>query len=456
MPQPFPPAATEVPVSTRLLELALPVLGEQLLVLGVGQFDTYLAGQISRNATSAVGVAAYVGWAATLLFSLVGTGTTALVARAYGGRDLPQANHLFNQAVPLALITGLLAMGLIWNGAPSLALFQNQTGPAFPMCVEYLRLDALSHPFTSVMLVGGAALRGVGDMRSPLMIMALVNVANIVVSSTLVFGWFGLEPWGVRGIVGGTLISRILGGLCMLALLIYGRNGLRMRLLEMWPRLESTGRIFRIGIPAVVDSACTWVGHFLFLWVVAHLGKGARGEAIFAAHYIGLEVEALTYLPAVAWGTASATLIGQSLGANNVAQARRIGHIALKQCGLLTVAAALFYFFGAPLVYQVMSRDPEVREIGIPALRFLAFFQIPLVMAIVYIFSLRGAGDTRTPMLFTVCCTLCIRVPVAYYCGIVLEGGLIGAWAGMVADNTIRAGLAMYRYSSGHWTNLKV
>ena len=443
-------------LSRQLFWLAMPVLGEQLLILGVGQFDTFLAGQISKTATASVGVAAYVGWAATLMFSLVGTGTTALVARAWGAGDRPAGNHLFNQSVPLALITGFLALGLIWNAAPWLATFQNQTGAAHTISVNYLRIDALSHPFSSLTLVGGAALRGVGDMRTSLLIMLVVNILNIIISSCLVFGWGVGEPWGVNGIVGGTVISRLVGGLVMLAFLIRGRSGLRLQLRELWFRWASVARILRIGIPAVVDSGCTWVGHFLFLSVIAHLADGDLGEAMFAAHYIGLEVEALTYLPAVAWGTASASLIGQSLGSGNQLQARRIGHLAVLQCGVLTICAALFYYFGADLIYRVMSQDQQVREIGAPALRFLAFFQIPLVMAIVYIFSLRGAGDTRTPMLFTIGSTLCIRVPLAYWCGIEMQGGLIGAWTGMVVVNSIRAGLATYRYSRGGWVHIKV
>jgi MATE family multidrug resistance protein len=447
--------STSVPLGRQLFWLAMPVLGEQLLILGVGQFDTFLAGQIDKTATAAVGVGAYVGWAATLMFSLVGTGTSALVARAWGSGDHATGNRIFNQAVPLALITGLLALGLIWNGASALATVQNQTGAAHGVCVNYLRMDALSHPFSALILVGSAALRGAGDMRSPLLIMLIVNLANAAVSSCLVFGW-GVESWGVSGIVSGTVFARMLGGCLMLALLLRGHFGLRIRLQDLTFHGESVARILKIGIPALIDSGCTWLGHFTFLSIVSHLASGELGEAIFAAHFIGLEVEALTYLPAVAWGTAAATLVGQSLGAGNIQDARRIGHLAVLQCGVLTTAAAIFYFCGASLVYQVMSRDPIVREIGVPALQFLSFFQIPLMMLIVYIFTLRGAGDTRTPMLITIGSTLCIRVPVAYFCGIVLEGGLIGAWTGMVVDNCIRACVATYRYSRGKWIHIKV
>jgi MATE family multidrug resistance protein len=449
------PTISSIALGRQLFWLAMPVLGEQLLILGVGQFDTFLAGQIDKSATAAVGVASYVGWAATLLFSLVGVGTTSLVARAWGAGDRGTGNRIFNQAVPLALITGLLALGLIWNGASGLATIQNQTGKAHAICTNYLQLDALSHPFSALMLVGSAALRGAGDMRTPLQIMVVVNVANIIVSSCLVFGW-GIAPWGVNGIVGGTIFARILGGLLMLALLVRGLRGLRLHPRDLVFHWESVSRILKIGIPAMIDSGCTWMGHFAFLTIVSHLAPGNLGEAIFAAHIIGMQVEALTYLPAVAWGTAAATLVGQALGAGNISAARRIGHLAVMQCAVLTLAATIFYYVGANFVYQIMSRDTMVRDAGVPAMRFVAFFQFPVMMLIIYIFALRGAGDTRTPMLITIGCTVCVRVPVAYLCGIVLEGGLIGAWTGMVVDNSIRAVISTYRYSRGKWIHIKV
>lgn len=449
------PASSTTPLSRQLFWLAMPVLGEQLLILGVGQFDIFLAGQIDKTATAAVGVGAYVGWAAALMFSLVGTGTSALVARAWGSGDRASGNRIFNQAVPLALITGLFALGLIWNGASALATAQNQSGSAHAICMNYLQLDALSHPFSALTLVGFAALRGAGDMRTPFLIMIVVNILNAIVSSGLVFGWW-IEPWGVSGIIGGTVCARILGGLLMLGLLLRGHHGLKIHARDLVFHWHTVYRILRIGGPALVDSGCKWIGHFAFLAIVSHLAQGDLGEAIFAAHFIGLEVEALTYLPAVAWGTAAATLVGQSLGAGQVHDARRIGHLAVLQCGLLTMCTSAFYFWGADLVYYVMSRDPMVREIGVPALRFLSFFQIPLVMLIIYVYSLRGAGDTRTPMLIAICSTLCIRVPVAYLCGIVLEGGLVGAWTGMVVDNCIGAGVSAYRYARGKWIHIKV
>jgi len=439
-----------------VLRLALPVLGEQLLIFFVGVFDTFLAGQISTNATAAIGVAAYVGWLASLLFSLVAIGTTALVARHWGAGEFGRANQIVNQSLPLAFFVGTGVFLLIYTIAPTIATLQNMTGEAHGIVVRYLRIDAAGQVFTSLSLVGAAALRGSGDTRTPMWVHVVVNLVNITVSPILVFGVGPFSPWGIDGIVTGTVTGRICGGLLMLGVLSSGMSGLRLLRSELYLRAEPIRRILRIGIPAAIDGMLMWVGHFLFVMIIARLGEGEQGRAIYAAHIIGIQVEALTYLPAVAWGAASATLIGQALGARDPQRAWRVGHTAVLQCMLLALVATTVYFSAAGPIYRLMHSDPTVWKEGVPALRMLAFFQIPHVMLIVYIHSLRGAGDTRYPMLFTLAGVFAVRIPLAYYCGIVLQGGLVGAWVGMLADITLRAILVTIRYTRGRWREIEV
>ena len=434
--------------------LALPVLLEQMLIFGVGLFDTFLAGRISTDATAAIGLAAYVGWLASLLFSLAVTSTTALVARHWGAGEEERANQFFNQSVPLAGLLGIIVWGLLYAAAPGFADLQNMTGETRLIVIRYLRIDAFGHVFTSLSLVGAAALRGTGDMRSPMLVLAVVNVINVIVSTALVYGYGPLPRLGVDGIVAGTVVARICGGTLMLTVLAQGLSGLKLRRGAMRLRFEYVTKILRIGVPAAIDGCLTWIGQFLFMMIVARLAEGELGRAIYAAHIIGIQVEGLTYLPATAWGRAAATLVGQSLGAGDISRARRVGHVAVWQCSLLACGASAAYYFGADAIFRLMHEDALVHEIGIPALRFLAFFQVPLVLAIVYVYSLGGAGDTRYPMLISLCGILLVRVPVAYLCGIVWQGGLIGAWTGMCADVALRGVLAALRYSRGKWISL--
>ena len=175
------------------------------------------------------GIAAYISWLATLIFSLVGTGTTALVARSRGGGDFEQANRFANRSLTLAGGLGLVVYAILTILAPLYAEMQQMQGEAYRVAVGFLRTDAIGEIFFCYCLIGSAALRGMGDMRTPMVILGVVNILNMLLASILVFGLGPIEPWGIDGIVTATVTARICGGLLMLAVLAGGVNGLRLR-----------------------------------------------------------------------------------------------------------------------------------------------------------------------------------------------------------------------------------
>jgi len=295
-----------------------------------------------------------------------------------------------------------------------------------------------------------------GDMRTPMFILGIVNLLNMVLASILVFGAGPIEARGIDGIVAATVTARTCGGLLMLAVLARGVSGLRLRFDYLVPHGEDIRRILQIGAPAAIDGILMWCGQWLFLMIIARLGDGSQGKAFTAAHMIGMEAEALTYLPATAWGYAAATLVGQSLGAGDAQRARRLGNEAARQCIGMAIVGALVYLLGAHLIYGVMTTEPEVHAIGVPALRFLSWYQIPLAVMVVYIHALRCAGATRAVMFINVAGILCMRLPVAYFLGIVCSGGLIGAWSGMCIDVVFRMIAATLYYRRGRWARTVV
>jgi len=452
-------ALTVGPVRGTLFLLAMPVLGEQLLNSMVGIFDTYLAGNLPGDvnvaATAAIGLAAYVGWLASMIVMLVGTGTTALVSRYAGAGNHAEANHFANQSLSLAAMLGALMFVVIYALAPGIARYCHMTGLSFEVTVNYLRVDAIGHTFMSLLLVASAGLRGVGNMRTPMVIFAVINVINVVASCTYVYGLGPFPKLGINGIVGGTLTARILGAVIIVIVLARGRAGLQIRNAELAITWERAVRILRIGVPAAADGAVMWIGHFVLLAIISQLAPPPLGPAYFAAHIIAVRVEAFTYLPAVAWATATATMIGQALGAEDPARAKRVGHEAVMQCGALSVLVAVLFFVGAGFIYRTMHDDPLVQQEGAAPFRILALLQPLLVISIVYIGGLRGAGDTRVPLLITLAGTV-LRVAVGAVCGLAIRHDLLGAWMGMFSDMTWRALAASVRYARGNWTQTEV
>lgn len=459
------PPLTEEQESNRLLTgplqrtvfwLALPVLLEQFLNFCVGTCDIWLAGHLpdrtqTTPATTAVGVAAYVGWLASLLFSFVAAGTTALVARHWGAGEREVAQRITTRSLLLAGLAGVGFLMAIWPAAPLVPRALALDPAATEITIHYLRLDAIGLVFTALSLVGAAALRGSGDTQTPMWILGAVSVVNLIVSAALVYGWGPCPELGVRGIVWGTVVARLSGGWLMLAWLASGRGGLQLRLADCSLLNRDVSRILRIGLPAAADGAILWTGHFLFLRIISGLGPVAM-----AAHMVGIRVEAITYLPAVAWGAAAATMVGQSLGAGDAARARRAGHAAVRQCGLLGIAITLAFTLGAEWIFARMHLDPEVCRVGSAAFPIVGVFQIPLLVGIIYVSSLRGAGDTRFPLLMTACSTFGLRLPLAWLLSTQLGWGLLGAWTGMCIDMGVRSVMASIRFVRGRWETTEV
>ncbi|MCA9242709.1 MAG: MATE family efflux transporter [Phycisphaerales bacterium] len=439
-------------MNRQVFTLALPMLGEQFVNFLVTMVDTWLAGQVSREATAAVGAAGYLGWMVTLGFTLLAVGSGAVISRSIGAGAHNSANRAFCQAFALAPVVGLIVTATLFTFADTLALAFTQTPAAHDGFVTYLRLDCLSYALFSIVLVSAAGIRAAGDTRTPMRVMALVNIVNALVSATLVFGWFGAPKLGVTGIAIGTVAARSIGGLAIAWVAWRGVAGLRLIRADLRIDRPMIRRILAIGVPAGADAGVMAVAQMVFVSVVAHTAAGEAATLSFAAHVIAMRLEAITYLPAVAWGTAAATLVGQYLGAGEPRMAHRAGHRAALQCAVLTTLGGLSFFLFARPLYVLMTNDPAVVDIGVGPFRVLAFFQPILAMGIVYVNALRGAGDTRATFFFSLIAGICLRAPLAYLFGVTLGGGLIGAWVGMWADNVIRFILCLTRFIHGGWT----
>ena len=443
-------ASTEE-IDSRIYLLAIPIMLEYLLVSAIEFFDTWLSGRFGIIATSAIGSAAYTTWLASLIFSLIGIGGTALVSRAWGARDPQLANKVANQALIWAFLLGVSFAVIAYLMAESLCIAMGMTGEQKEIAARYLQFDAISYPFLSLTLVTSSVLRGVESVRIPMLIQAAVSLSNVFFSLLLVFGMGPIPAFAMDGIVYGTILSRVLGALTMIAVLQsqWARLTLSAKYLYLNPQIS--WKILKIGIPAAVEGVFIWCGHILFLRIVNQLGITA-----FAAHVVGVQVEGISVVMAYSIGQASATLVGQSLGARNETLASSISYRA---CTIIVKIATVFmfvFFLGAPLIYAIMHEDPLVHQQGIPAMRLLSVFQIPGSLLIVMVCILRGAGATRLTLIISFVGLFLFRLPFAWLGGIYFDGGLIGAWVGMGADLIMRAILTGWVITNGNWLHTKI
>lgn len=500
-----------------VLWLALPVLAQQGLVFVVNMSDRYLAGHLqavpreeqvetlgrvlllsgSWTPGNAAGVlpglltaewhwraveaiearqaayqaaqttAHYLAWFISCYTVLVTVGSTALVARFIGAGQPEMATLVTHQSILLALFLGGAASLLgLCGGLEWLVHLMQLRGDAAAFALAYLRPLFVLVVFQMVELAGIACLVGAGDTRTGLWVMIGVAAVNVPLAWTFCWGLGPAPRLGFVGIALGTALAHTLGGSVVLFLLARGRHGLKLSWRLMKPRFDLLRRLLRISVPAGLDSLSVVAGQFWFLALVNQLGNVAS-----SAHGIAIMWEGLGYLSGAAFGTAAMTLVGQNLGAGRPDQASKGAWMAFGLgAGVMSFMGMTFYVL-APAMFRLFcpaEAQAPIIDAGIPLLRLVAFAMPALACTIIFTSSLRGAGDTRVPVLFTWIGFFLIRIPLTYYLALPgidlgplghvpgLNLGLIGAWLAMFADLLARGIFFLGRFVQGRWQGVRV
>lgn len=451
-----------------LLWLSLPVLAEQLLHLLVGLADLTITGRLLEGASYVAGMTLviYLVWLLGMLFAFVATGATPLTARFTGAEDHDMANRVMNQSILVGLVWAAVLMAIGFPLSEPVIELMGLSGPSADAAARYLFIELCVLPAIMIERVGVACLRGAGDTMSGLLTMVFVNVVNIGVSLLLVTGAGGaFEPLGWDGVALGTAAGHVTGATILLAMLAGGRAGYRLRPSLLKPDWSIIGRLLKIGIPGGMEALLLVVCNLAYLRIVLRLGDVAA-----AAHGVTIQVEALAFMPGGAFQIAASTMAGQYLGAQDPQRATRSAWVACTAAlVLMCLAGLVFWFYSEPLIGLFLKDKPEVVALASRLLRVIALAMPPLAIGMVLSGALRGAGDTRWPLLITVCSMGLIRLPLATYLaqdtvvvpflGMTVAGaglGAVGAWCGAATDLFVRSALLTARFVQGGWKRIDV
>ncbi len=427
---------------------------QQLLNWLVSAVDTAVAGRLSVEATNAIGVAAYIGWLLGLLTMAVGSGGMALIARAVGGRHRGLANAGLAQALLIAVVWGVLVGAVIYGLAGVIGRAAGLGEESLGLAVTYLRIVAVATPMAGILFVGSMSLSGAGDTRSPFWIMLAVNAVNIGLTLGLVARGFG-----VAGIATGTAVAWCVGAAITLALLVRPGGVLRLHRHRLRPHKHTIQRIVRVAAPNFVDRFGHWLGNFAVLMIVGYIAVnnlGGDGSALQGAHIVAIRIEAISFLPGMAFGIAAATLAGQYLGAGSEVLARRaVIYCWVVGTTLMTAVGVTFVLLPEAWT-RLMTDQPELLSLSPELVRICGFVQIGFGSYLILSEAMRGAGDTRWPMILSNVSTWLVRLPAVYVLGVVFELGLVGAWYALCGELLIRGVLFTARFLHGGWLKVRV
>ncbi len=339
-------------IRSEVWALAWPVILSFGLDSILGLASMLMVGRLGAEAVGAVGLASQILGAVRAGIAAVGTGTVALVARYIGASDRDSAEEVLKQSVVFGvLVSTVIAIPVIVFARPLMGLFQVK-GAMADMGARYLQVVMLSEPFQGIFLMCASALRGAGDTRTPLWIGGIIDVVAIFFNYVLIFGKFGFPALGVDGSAVATLLAISIGGMLFFYALSIDGMVLNFRWKGLWPDFGLGRRILSVGNPAAIEQLIIQFGF------VAYVGFVARyGEKEVAAYFIGVRILALSFLPGFGFSAASATLVGQGLGAGDPKFSRKAGWESTGMAIVLMTAMGLLFIVFAHQIAALFIDD---------------------------------------------------------------------------------------------------
>jgi MATE family multidrug resistance protein len=414
-------------VLRRMLALAVPVIFAELGWMSMTVVDTIMVGRLGPAAigATAIGSSAFYSFGIFGMGLLLGLDT--LVSQSYGAGKPEDCHHSLTQAVYLAL--GITV--------PLMVLFYF-IPPAFLALGINAEVSVLAGPFLTVLswstlpLLLYAAFRrylqGIGHVRPVMFVLISSNFVNWLFNYLLIEGHWGFPALGVPGSALSTCLARGYMAVSLAAFIWWIERDTEpgIRSLFRKPDFERIGKLLRIGFPAATQILLE-VGAFGAAAVLA----GRLTPAALAAHQIALNSAAVAYMVPLGISSAAAVAVGQAVGRRDSSAARRSGFIAIGMgCVFMLCSATVFLVAPGPLL-RMYTDDAGVVAIGRKLLSIAALFQLFDGVQTVATGSLRGLGNTRTPMLANLSGYWLIGLPLGYFLCFHGGHGVYGLWLGL-------------------------
>jgi putative MATE family efflux protein len=456
-----------------VLLLSMPVAITNALQALLGWVDTRMVSHyVGEAALPALGVGRTGMFFVSSFFMGLGVGITAYVARLIGAHEPEKARVYSTVGVLVGGLGGLVIMliGLLLGEGPvhfmvaskggdvdpAMALATSEYAWAF-MRVMFISLGAVGMQFAAV-----SVFNSLGRTMVPMWFLVVNNVVN------LLGNLYYVPRYGVAGSAWSTCISTFVVTVVAIAWLsrdkaMYSDFTLLFRLEPLRELWRKALEMVRVGLPVAAQVVLRSGSMLVLMKLITYLPNSVAGQS---AMQVGIQAESLAFMPAFAFSTAAATLVGQNLGAHRADQARQAVWFCLVGSQIIMWTMGLLQFIWPEWFVRLYIGDsaPEVIAPAAQYLRVLAICLPGLGLGLTMMGALRGSGDTRVTMYITLSAMYLVRLPLAFLLsqknlwgsGIGLDWGLDGLWWAMTASVYVEAFLAWLRFRGGEWARVKL
>ena len=430
----------------------MPVISVNLLQTGYQLTDAFWVGRLGGAAVAAVAVSFPITFLVIALGAGLAIAGATLSAQYMGAGRQDMVNHVAAQTMTMVAITSLVLGSAGYLLAPHVLTFLGVAPEVYHGALGFLRVSFVGIIFVFLYAMFQALMRGVGQTRVPLFIVAGTVLLNFVLDPLFIFGWGPVKGHGVMGAALATLGTQALAAVLGIAIFVRGRHGIHVRWGGFRPDLPYIKRAFLLGLPGSVELSARGLGPIIMSALVAGFGT-----LPLAAYGVGANILQFITIPAMGLSMAVSTLVGQNIGAGKVERAARAATLgAVSGFGVLTVVGLVAFVFARQLVGFFVPGDPDVIAEGAHFVRIMCLTWGGIGVQLCVVAAFRASGHMLGAMALALISQLMVQFPVAWYLSKHTSLREAGVWWSFPITTVVVAVIAAGWFAKGGWKNYRL
>ena len=431
-----------------MLKLTLPIAMEQFFRILVSSVDTMMLSSYSNDAVAAVGLVSQYSFFLTILFSVIGTGCSIVLAQYLGANKSEEdLNHVAQAGAIMVFFMSIFMTALVIFGTGWL-LNRYTLEPAVRRYAwqYFIIYGGISCFFNAFSLLQGAILRSYGYTSEAMITSIVANLTNVLGNALSLYGWFGLPVLGVPGVAGASGFAMVVS--CILFRIFIKRRRdvvFHMKGITKVPR-EAFKMVLKVGVPTAGESLSYNVSQITIMAMISTLGTYAMSAQVYT-----MTILRFVFVAAIAIGQATQIKSGYFVGAKqNDLVYKKVFKYQLVATTVSMVMIVLVNLVKRPVI-GIFTDIPEVYGFVSTLLIYSAYIEFGRSLNLVYIGALKGSGDVRFPVLYGIFSNWFFMVLGSYILGLKCGLGLVGFRLGIGTDETTRGIVMLLRWKSRRW-----
>lgn len=437
---------TKISIKKSIFFLSVPMVLEMFMESIFAVVDIFFVAKLSPEAIATVGLTESIIILVYAIGGGLGIGISAYVARKVGEKKLDEASIYAAQGISLSFFISILIS--------IVGIFFSENLLYLMGASDYIVQNYSI--FTTIMLVSNATIlllfainsifRSSGNPVISMKVLVLANTLNIILDPILIFGLGPIPAMGIAGAAIATTIGRGIAVIYQIYILLKNKNNLNILISYFLPIKKKILKILKISVPGVGQILIITISWIVLTRIIAIFGSYA-----IAGYTVALRVFLFFILPAEGIANASATLVGQNLGAKNPQRAEDSVALALKIMVSLLTLLGLIMFLGAEYLIKLFDNTPEVIEYGIICIKIFAIGMPIYGFGMTYSRALNGAGDSISPTKINIISFWIIEIPLAYILAVTLDYGVSGVLSSVIVSELVMGILSFIVIKKGKW-----